>query len=471
MGLLLEEMTPEDVRALSERQRLLVRKVRESPYIPGEPTAPQWAFLLDERREVMYGGSAGPGKSWALLATALLHVDDPSYRALILRRTFADLRKDGALMDMADQWLIGTPAKRKQDGVSWHFPSGARLSFGYLAAENHKYNYQSAAYTFVGFDELTQFTSSQYRYLFSRVRRAKGKAGRGQRTPLRVRSASNPGGLGHEWVKQRFVDPMSPGTARNRLFVPALAIDNPHLDLDEYREMLAELDPVTRRQLEHGDWEVRPAGNFFLPLIRVVSDYETDSDWSHPGVIRCRAWDLAASETGDWAVGCRVARHPLTRRWRIEDVVRVRAEPAQLDTVLRSTARADGPHVMQVIEQEGGSAGKIAMRQIRTDVMVNSPVTPEKPTGNKLTRARLAASVVAAGDVEINPGPYVGQFLDELGAFPEVEHDDQVDSFAHAVNWIARQVSGGPPTAPKGTKEQLAAKPKTLAQTKVRIVR
>ena len=97
--------------------------------------------------------------------------------------------------------------------TSWRFPSGASLSFGYLDTEADKYRYQSAEYQFIGFDELTQFSESQYTYMFSRLRRLKGSS-----VPLRMRGASNPGGYGHEWVKQRFITRRGEG---GRIFIPA----------------------------------------------------------------------------------------------------------------------------------------------------------------------------------------------------------------------------------------------------------
>src|SRR4029077_3634506 len=144
----------------------------------------------------------------------------------------------------------------------WTFPSGATLAFGYLENENDKYQYQGAEYQFVGFDELSQFTESQYLYLFSRLRRLEGSD-----IPLRMRSASNPGGVAGRWVYSRFIpdnflppDAVEPkvwwkegvgedGKEFKRAFIPARLQDNPYLDLVEYEEALNELDPITREQL------------------------------------------------------------------------------------------------------------------------------------------------------------------------------------------------------------------------------
>lgn len=198
---------------------------------------------------------------------ALEHVHVPGYSALLLRRTFQDLSKPGALMDRAREWLANSGARWNEQKKQWRFPSGAVLAFGYLENETDIYQYQGAEYQFCGFDELTQFTERQYTYLFSRLRRLSG-----QNVPLRMRSASNPGGIGAEWVQQRFIpDNWLPEYGRDlaviekdgRAFVPAKLVDNPHLDQESYEQSLSELDEVTRAQLLEGDWQVRERGNIF----------------------------------------------------------------------------------------------------------------------------------------------------------------------------------------------------------------
>jgi hypothetical protein len=231
------------------------------------PTPRQDLFLKCTHREAFYGGSAGGGKSSALLIAALEYVHIPGYSALLLRRTFQDLSKPGALMDRAREWLAGSGATWNEQKKQWRFPSGAVIAFGYLVNESDIYQYQGAEYQFIGFDELTQFTERQYTYLFSRLRRLSG-----QNVPLRMRSASNPGGIGAEWVQQRFIpDNWLPEFGRDlaviekdgRAFVPAKLVDNPHLDQESYKQSLQELDEVTRAQLLEGDWQVRMRGNIY----------------------------------------------------------------------------------------------------------------------------------------------------------------------------------------------------------------
>ena len=251
------------------------RGLKLASYIPQSPTPRQQLFLdLKDEKEVFYGGAAGGGKSSCLLMAALKYVDVPGYSALLLRRTYADLSKPGALMDRAHQWLRGTGAKWNEQKKQWTFPSGAVLTFGYLENDNDKYQYQGAEYQFIGFDELTQFKESSYTYLFSRLRRLKSSD-----IPLRMRAASNPGGVGAGWVYERFVpEGFSPEQAREqkvfwkegeeedgrvtlRAFVPATLDDNPHLDREEYAHSLQELDAVERARLLRGDWSIQERGN------------------------------------------------------------------------------------------------------------------------------------------------------------------------------------------------------------------
>jgi Terminase large subunit, T4likevirus-type, N-terminal len=222
-------------------------------YCPNLPTLSrqQALFLLLDCEEAFYGGSAGGGKSDALLMSALQYVDVPRYSALLLRRTYAELEKSDGLIPRAEEWLARTDARKLDGGKKWLFPSGARLEFGHVQNEADKHNFQSAAYSFVGFDELTSFTESIYDYIgFSRARRL--RMGRVAKVPIRVRSASNPGNVGHLWVKQRFVDAATrkPGV----VFIPAKVQDNPGLDVEQYRQTMSHLSEALQAQLLEGSW-------------------------------------------------------------------------------------------------------------------------------------------------------------------------------------------------------------------------
>ena len=355
---------------------------------------------------------------------ALMYADVPGYAALILRRTYADLSLPDAIMDRAASWLRETDAAWNEQKKTWLFPSGAKLVFGYMEHENDKYRYQGAAGQFFAFDELTQFTESQYLYPLSRIRKSVLSG-----VPLRLRSAGNPGGIGHEWVKQRFI---LNGNANGRPFIPARLEDNPHLDQESYRQGLAELDAVTRKQLEDGDWDVAPTGGLFDRA------WFTPSTDPYTPAARVRAWDLAATQGGgDYTVGVRIARTE-SGTYVVEDVVRGQWAIGERDTLIRATADRDGRAVSIVLEEEGGSAGKSQTAGL-TAKLAGFTVTGERPTGPKDVRARPFASQVAAGNVRYMPGGWNSAWIAELVAFPTGAHDDQVDATSAAFSAIVAQ--------------------------------
>ena len=232
-------------------------------------SAKQTAFLSLDCLEAGYGGAAGGGKSDAILAAALQYADVPGYAALILRRSFSDLALPGAAMARSKEWLYGK-ARWSEREKTWSFDRGGTLTFGFLEAEDDVYRYQSSEYQYVGFDELTQFSESQYRYLFSRLRRVKGV-----QVPLRMRWASNPGGVGHGWVKRRFIDDPAPGV----VFVPARVADNPGLEVDEYVRSLSHLPETIRQQLLDGDWGAFEGAAFTLTDEHLVEMFELPGSW------------------------------------------------------------------------------------------------------------------------------------------------------------------------------------------------
>lgn len=421
---------------------------RMTSYIPHAPFPQQSAFLLLPHREVLYGGAAGGGKSNALLMAALQYVDVPGYRALLLRRTFADLALPGALMDRASEWLQGTNARWSERDKTWTFPSGATLSFGYLETEKDKFRYQGAEFQFVGFDELTQFTVSQYTYLFSRLRRLKGTT-----VPIRMRSASNPGGVGHEWVYQRF---FVEGPEKGRIFVASKLTDNPYLDQEEYRESLAELDPITRRQLEHGDWNARHEGDVFKrEWFKLVDPDELPLQVKR--AIPLRYWDFAATKEQegrdpDFTAGAKGVL--VGGDLYVLDVRRFRSAPEEVERRVRQTAEEDGRAVRIHLEQEPGSSGKITISHFERNILPGFIVVANRPTGNKRERWKPFVSMAFKGRVFLVRGPWVTGFLDEAESVQWVDdgstHDDQIDAVSGLyaallegdAGWLAAMMKG-----------------------------
>jgi predicted phage terminase large subunit-like protein len=408
----------------------------DAGYAPHKPTPRQLAGLLLPQLEVLYGGAAGGGKTdWELLG-ALQYVDVPGYAALCLRRTFAQLNKSDGLIPRSHEWLAGTDARWSAKDARWTFPSGALLEFGHVQHEVDKYNYQGAAYQMIAFDELTQFSESIYRYLLSRLRRPKDPNNPVSRIPLRVRSGSNPGGVGHDWVKQRFMTDLTP----NRVFIPAKLSDNPYLDAEEYAKSLALLDPITRAQLLNGDWAARASGGFFK---REWIDFV---DAAPNDVRQCRGWDLASTKLKlgtdpDWTAGAKVSEK--NGHFFVGPIIHDRYSPNELDRVLVSTANMDMAACKVRIEEEPGSSGKIATAHF-VKLLAGFDVRGRRPTGSKLKAFAPFASQCEGGNVSFVSGAWNSGCIDELEALTHDDshaHDDYADAISLAFNELTTKAS------------------------------
>lgn len=426
---------------------------RMSQYIPWTPTAKQAAFLVldqffpeDEPSEALYGGAAFGGKTVAMLMAALQYEDVPGYTALLLRREFVDLVKgNDSLIPLSHQWLAGTDAQWNGTEHQWTFPSGAKLLFGHMKTEKDKYQYQGPSFQFVGFDELTHFSLTQYTYMFSRSRKPVCPACKNPsesdihlplaHIPLRMRAASNPGGDGHNWVKQRF---LVEGRKERRVFIRATMADNPHGDKETYRKNLAKLDEVTRRQLQDGDWEVRHGGSLFQR--EWLIGQSGDLIWDHmppPAEIvkRVRYWDLAAgtSEEAAYTVGVR-ADMLRDKTMVIERITRGRWAPGLRDQIIEQTAQMDGRETMIYLEQEPGSGGLAQVQSIERR-LAGFPVYRDRPNGrgDKERRWTPLSSYAENGHVRLVRGPWLSDFLDELEALPSSTFKDQADAAAGAL--------------------------------------
>lgn len=232
------------------------------------PQPRQAEFMRRFEDEALYGGAAGGGKSDALVCEALRQVHIPYYKALILRKTFPQLA------ELIDKTLNYYPrafprARYNEQKHVWTFPSGAKVVFGSMQYTKDRIKYQGQAYDFIGFDELTHFLYDEYSYLFSRNRP------NGPGTRVYTRATANPGGVGHGWVKERFITAAKPMTTvwedvdivfpdrhterrrKSRIFVPSSVFDNPALlrNDPDYITRLASMPEAERKALLYGDWD------------------------------------------------------------------------------------------------------------------------------------------------------------------------------------------------------------------------
>ena len=262
---------------------------------------PQTEFLAASEREVLYGGSAGGGKSYAMLADPLRYMGHPQFSGLLLRHTTEELRE----LIFKSQELypkIWPGIKWSERKMQWTAPSGARLWMSYLDRDEDVLRYQGLAFSWIGFDELTQWaTPYAWNYMRSRLRSTATDL------PIFMRATTNPGGRGHHWVKKMFIDPCAYGEAFDatdietsevlrypaghskagkplfkRRFIPARLADNPYLsESGDYEAMLLSLPEQQRRQLLEGDWDIKEGAAFteFDRNIHVVEPYRIPSNW------------------------------------------------------------------------------------------------------------------------------------------------------------------------------------------------
>jgi predicted phage terminase large subunit-like protein len=549
---------------------------------PESPTIKQYAFLMAPHREVFFGGAAGPGKSSGLLMGALRFCHVPGFRALLLRRTFRQL--DESLIARAKTWMGPAMAKGL---VEWNstskrftFPSGAQIGFGYLDHDDDAYQYDSAEFQYVGFDELTSFTEWRYNYLFLRLRTVvcpacqairdaeysatltklasskkynldyvtrailkdgnlpryiedKERAGeldpevkrlsrdalsqitpkakrmvtpapRGTEhkqlghVPLQMRSASNPGNQGHDWVKARFIDDGTidyetergrmghggdpckngpkdcpecgtyydrkdyekfddPGRCPNdnaqlvqgRFFIPALIHENPHLRRAEYEANIKRGDAVRGAQMLTGNWDIRPHGDLF------DSDNFDIIDALPAGIHFARGWDTAGTKVADdateaerkkadWTVGVLLGEDKNGIVY-IGDVVRKQTDALGVDELVKQTAENDVTtfgrgHVTHIIQQEPGDAGKAYAEHFARGPLRGMLYEIEHLSGAKYVRALPMSSHSKARNIKVLRGKWNKEFFDELNvAGPNdklYDHDDQWDAASSAFNWL-----------------------------------
>lgn len=234
--------------------------------------------------ETLYGGAAGGGKSaWILRRAWDLSIKYPGHRSLLLRRTYPELEESLILasLETYDQSL----ATYKVADRRWVFNNGSSIKFGHMAEERDRFAYQSAAYCMIGFDELAHFTEEMYDYLLSRCRVTKKQAAAGMRPHMIA--ATNPGGVGGSWIKERWINAAPWGTifegerGLTRCFIQAKVSDNPYID-EDYAARLAGLkNEVERRQLLDGDWDAWD-GRFFDSFdrsVHVIEPFEIPEWW------------------------------------------------------------------------------------------------------------------------------------------------------------------------------------------------
>lgn len=279
-----------------------------------KPQPRQYEFMSRPEYECFYGGAAGGGKSDALVAEALRQIDIPHYKGIIFRKTYPQARE--LILKSKRLYPSVSPGCRyNSQEHCWIFPSGARIYFGSMPNSDSYIDYQGLSFAFIGFDELTHFTEDEYRYLQTR-NRADGAGVR-----VYIRATGNPGGIGHGWVKARFITDMPPNTPkeytasvidpgghkievkRKKIFIPSLVFDNKELLTNDpnYLANLAMQPEALKKALLYGDWDTfsgqvftewrnNPQGYFTRKYTHVIEPFRIPKQWR-----RYRAFDYGYS--------------------------------------------------------------------------------------------------------------------------------------------------------------------------------
>jgi hypothetical protein len=306
-----KQLKPEDFDQPRKEPKPNLSFAEDSPYKDEIKYAfrpnpgPQSRFLQATELEVLYGGAAGGGKSYAMIADPMRYFDNPNFVGLLLRRTNDELRE----LIRETQKLypkVFKGCKWKEQASKWVFPSGAEFWITYLDKDSDVYRYQGQSFAWIGMDELTQYpTPFAYTYLRSRLRSTDPQLSKS----LAMRATTNPGGPGHGWVKKFFVDPEIPGKPfwatdehgeiirypddskygdlagqplNKRIFIPAKLSDNPYLYEDGvYERNLLSLSEDQRRKLLDGDWSVMEGAAFpeFSTRTHVCEPFDIPDGW------------------------------------------------------------------------------------------------------------------------------------------------------------------------------------------------
>lgn len=221
----------------------------------------QKKFHQSRAFETLYGGAAGGGKTAALVAEAVSYaLEYPKARIYIFRKTTPEL-KQSVLPEIykqcADYINVAKGLTFNAQDRVFTFTNGSIIQLAYLENEADKYKYQSAEMHLLLIDELTHFTQDEYEYLKTRVRSTGNH-------PLKVMCATNPGNIGHAWVKAYFIDITEPEkiykdrNGNTRIFIPAKVTDHPSPEfVESYTKVLeANSNPDLRRALLLGDWDI-----------------------------------------------------------------------------------------------------------------------------------------------------------------------------------------------------------------------
>ncbi len=432
----------------------------------GPQPGPQHNFLSSAADIAIFGGSAGGGKSYALLLEALRHTGTQGFNAVVFRRTLADVRKPGSLLDTSRELYGSIGASLRSDTFTWTFGTGTTVTFGHLEHENTVLDWQGSQVALLAFDELTHFSRSQFFYMLSRNRSMCG-------VKPYIRATTNPDA--DSWVAEfiawwidpnsglpvperagklrwfvrigdllqwadtsaELIEKFSESQPKSVTFIPATLADNVILTQADpgYRANLLALPRVERERLLGGNWKIRPAAGLYFrrEWCEIIDAIPARTDF-------VRGWDLASTEKTsendpDWTCGTKIGRMP-DGRYVVAHHVRLRESPHKVERAVVNTAATDGRSVRIAMPQDPGQAGKM-QAQHYVKLLAGYTVRVKPVSGDKETRFGPFSAQAEAGNVVVLRGAWNEDWFTALENFPPATasgHDDDADSTSEAFN-------------------------------------
>lgn len=444
------------LKKMAEQARLKNRKYEEFP-----KPHPKQLMLLNCKAEVaIYGGGAGSGKTATLLWDAAKHIDDGSYSAVILRRTYPEITNEGGLWDESRRWYPIKGASEHQTRLEWTFPSGATIRFSHLQHEKNVSNWQGAQLPYIGFDEVTHFTKKQFFYLLSRLRSPHGFA-------PKMRATCNPDAdswvaeLVDWWIgKDGYPDPDKIGKIRffivlddviiwgdskaelekkypgclpkSFTFIGATIQDNPSLLKADpgYVANLQAQNSVDRDRLLHGNWHVKKAESMLFSVEAV--DECAIGAFNRPVHNRRYLWGIDPNYGGDDFF--------VAQAWDVSSVpYKLAYEYRKNRTPVSTSIRAIAPFIRRypplIIGIEINSGGKVIAENLAEkmpDLRIQGVLST---TSSKIINTDRIALFVEERTIEF-PKDWAG--VSEMKLFSKdtrkavSDHDDTVMAMASA---------------------------------------
>lgn len=396
--------------------------------------------------EILFGGAAGGGKSFALIADVYEYLKLPKSNALLFRRTFPELQE--SIINKCLEFYPQSAYRYNSSDKIMTFINGSRLKFGYLESENDKFRYQGGEWSYIGFDELTHFSKTQYLYLKSRNRNTKGY-------PNVMRGTSNPGGKYHDWVKERFIDVSNPNEVytdelgTKRLYIPSMLKDNPNLDEEEYTKNLMHLPDIEREALLNGNWDLVMGEVFTKKHFRIISieefqeqtNFEVDKYWDLEdgqgdiSLINYMTVDVAVtdgknSDSSAFTMGCIDVHNK-------KYIKKSKKKKLLSNDLLEQTLKYAREYDIQYLGVEDTSISKTFIENLEQAIFErNLPyvLVRLKPAGRN-KEARIQQYILSSYNQ--NRLFFIDEVDDELISeainFPNAIHDDALDSLAYFI--------------------------------------